>query len=113
MNKKIELKIFVPPVVACNYQKSWKYAIDMVQKRLEARFGDIFELQMIELLSLESFSYPEIIAGLQQKKLDAPIITLNGEVIKHGGKLSEGFLRRTIEDELDREHSGLLSNNLK
>ncbi len=112
MDKKIDLKIFVPPVVACNYEKSWKYAVDMVQKRLEARFGDIFELEMIVLLSLESFEYPEIIDGLQQKKFEPPIITLNGEVIKHGGKLSEGFLRRIIEEELARKHPDVLSDSM-
>jgi len=30
MQNKFDIKIFVMPVGACSYEKSWQYAVDMI-----------------------------------------------------------------------------------
>lgn len=89
MDKKIDIKIFVMPIGACSYEKSWQYAVDLVSKKLKNRLGDIFEMKLIEIFSPESFSYKEIMEGIQNEKLQTPVITVNGKIIQSGGKLSE------------------------
>jgi len=97
---KYDIKIFVMPVGACSYEKSWQYAVDLISKKLKDRLGEIFDMQLIEIFSPESFSYKEIIEGIQQEKLQTPLVTINGKIIKSGGKLSENKIRVFIEGEL-------------
>lgn len=98
MDKKFDIKIFVMPVGACSYEKSWQYAVDLISKKLKERLGNVFEMKLIEIFSPESFSYKEIMEGIQQEKLKTPVITFNGNLIQSGGKLSE----RNIREELER-----------
>ncbi len=86
------------PVGACSYEKSWQYAVDMISKKLKTRLGDVFDMKLIEIFSPESFSYKEIIEGIQQEKLQTPVVTINGNIIQSGGKLSERAINTEIEN---------------
>lgn len=97
MNNKIDIKIFVMPVGACSYEKSWQYAVDMISKKLKDRLGVELSMKLIEIFSPDSFSYKEIIEGIQQEKLQTPVVTLDGRIIQTGGKLSEHGIRVEIE----------------
>lgn len=97
MDKKFDIKIFVMPIGACSYEKSWQYAVDLVSKKLKNRLGDIFAMKLIEIFSPESFSYKEILEGIQNEKLQTPFITVNGNIIQSGGKLSERNIREELE----------------
>jgi disulfide oxidoreductase YuzD len=102
MKRKIDIKIFVMPVGACSYEKSWEYAIDLIYKKLKIRLGDIFEMKLIKIFSPESFSYKEIMEGIRAEKFSTPIVTINGRIIQSGGKLSEAIIRMEIEKEKER-----------
>ena len=97
MSSKSDIKIFVMPVGACRYEKSWQYAVDLISKKLKERLGDVFDLKLIEIFSPESFSYKEIMESIQQEKLRTPVVMLNGNIIQSGGKLSERGIRVEIE----------------
>lgn len=97
MHKKIDIKIFVMPVGVCSYEKSWQYAVDLISKKLKKRLGDNFDMKLIEIFSPESFSYKEIMEGIQQEKYQTPVVTINGKIIQSGGKLSERNLKLEIE----------------
>jgi len=97
MEKKFDIKIFVMPVGACSYDKNWQYAVDLVSRRLKDRLGDVFDMKLIEIFSTESFSYKEIMEGIQQEKLQTPVVTINGAIFQSGGKLSERGIRVEIE----------------
>ncbi len=97
MQNKINVEIFVMPTGACSYEKSWQYAVDLISKKLKERLGDIFDMKLIEIFTPESFSYKEIIEGIQREKYQTPVVTLNGKIIQTGGKLSERGIRVEIE----------------
>lgn len=97
MNNKIDIKIFVMPVGACSYEKSWQFAVDMISKKLKERLGDVFTMKLIEIFSPESFLYEEFMQGIQNEKLKIPVVTLNERIIQTGGKLSERGIRVEIE----------------
>ena len=97
MEKKFDIKIFVMPAGACSYEKSWQYAVDLVSRKLKDRLGDVFDMKLIEIFTPESFSYKEILEGIQQEKFQTPVVTLNGKIIQTGGKLSERGIRVEIE----------------
>lgn len=97
MQNKFDIKIFVMPIGACSYEKSWQYAVEMISKKLKERSGNIFDIKLIEIFSPESFSFKEILEGIQNEKLQTPVITLNGNIIQSGGKLSERNLRMEIK----------------
>lgn len=97
MQKKFDIKIFVMPVGACSYEKSWQFAVDMISKKLKERMGDVFEMKLIEIFSPESFSFKEILDGIQNEKLKTPVVMMNEKIIQSGGKLSERTLRMEIE----------------
>lgn len=97
MKDKIDIKIFVMPAGECSYEKSWQFAVDMITKKLKARLGDVFVTNLIEIFSPESFSYKEIMEGIQQKNIQTPVVTINGKIIQAGEKLSERRIRMEIE----------------
>ena len=97
MQNKFDIKIFVMPIGACSYEKSWQYAVEMISKKLKERLGDVFDMKLIEIFSPESFSFKEILEGIQNEKLQTPVITINDKIIQSGGKLSERNLRMEIK----------------
>ena len=97
MQNKINVEIFVIPAGACSYEKSWQYAVDLISKKLKERLGDIFNMKLIEIFTPESFSYKEIIEGIQQEKLQTPVVMINDKIIQAGGKLSERGIRVKVE----------------
>ena len=107
MGKKFDIKIFVMPVGACSYEKSWQYAVDLVSKKLKDRLGDIFDMKLIEIFSPESFSYKEIMDGIQKEKYQTPVVTINGKIVLSGGKLSERIIREQIEPACRIDKCGL------
>lgn len=99
MQNKIDIKIFVMPGGACSYEKSWQYAVDMIIRKLKERLGDVFYMNLIEMFSPESFSYSKILEGIQNEKLQTPVVMMNKKIIQAGGKLSERGIRLEIEKE--------------
>jgi len=85
------------PVGACSYEKSWQYAVDLISKKLKERLGNIFDIKLIEIFSPESFSFKEILEGIQNEKLQTLVITINDKIIQSGGKLSERNLQMEIK----------------
>ncbi len=90
------------PVGACSYEKSWQYAVDLISKKLNNRLGKIFDMKLIEIFSPKSFLFKEIIIGIQQEKLQTPVVTLNDKIIQSGGKLSDRIIREEIEKKDER-----------
>lgn len=105
MDKRFDIKIFVMPVGACSYEKSWKYAVDMISKKLKDRVGDELDIKLIEIFSPESFFYAEIMEEIQKEKLQTPVVTINGKIIQSGGKLSERVIRMEIEKQIIERES--------
>lgn len=97
MQNKIDIKIFVMPIGACSYEKSWQFAVDTISKKLKERLGDVFEMKLIEIFSPESFSYKEILDEIKNENLQTPVVMMNERIIQSGGKLSERILRMEIE----------------
>jgi len=85
------------PVGACSYEKSWQYAVDLVSKKLKERLGDVFDMKLIEIFTTESFSYKEIMEGIQHEKYQTPVVTINGKIFQSGGKLAEKLIRERME----------------
>lgn len=96
-DRMMTVHIFGLPIAACDPNKTWKAAADMIGRRLELRFGGAVRTVYVELYSPESFEFETIVKLLQSGRTP-PFVTLNGRVIQSGGKLSE----RGIAQELAR-----------
>jgi disulfide oxidoreductase YuzD len=109
---KFGIKIFVMLIGACSYEKVGEYAVDFVSKTLKDRLGDVFDIRLIEIFSHESFSYKEIIEGMQQENLTTPIVMINGKIVQAGGKLYAGMLESEVKGlEMIQRASELLFDN--
>ena len=97
MKNESMIRIFALPMAACDPNKTWKAAADMIARRLKERYGDAVQTEFIELFSPESFNYPEILALMQNEQASPPFVTLNGNLIQSGGKLSERVIREALE----------------
>jgi len=89
------IHIFGMPMAACDPNKTWKAAADLISRRLQSRFGKNINIVYIELYSPESFKFDDIMKLLKEGQ-SPPFVTVNGKLIQAGGKLSE----RTIANEL-------------
>jgi len=81
----------------------------LVSKKLKDRLGDVFEIKLIEIFSPESFSYKEIIEGIQNEKLQTPVVMIDDEIVQSGGKLSE----RNLKEEIERRLSGFAQTKIR
>jgi len=97
MQNKIKLQIFGMPIAACDENKTWRAAANMVFKKITNRFGPIIECEYIELYSSESFSHSKVMKLLKENNEKSPYIFINNELVKSSGKLSERVIRIEIE----------------
>ncbi len=77
----IIVRIFAPPMVACDPAKTWKAAAKMIERRLRVRYGEAIQTEFIELFSSESFSYPEIMPLVETNAASPPYVTINGLLV--------------------------------
>jgi disulfide oxidoreductase YuzD len=54
-------------------------------------------MKLIEIFSAESFSYKEIMEGIEQEKYQIPVVIIDGKIFQSGGKLSEKLIRERME----------------
>jgi len=92
--------IFGLPIAACDPNKTWRAAADLIGRRLRAKFGEHVTVEYIELYSPESFKYENVVNLLKEGK-SPPFVIVNGNLIQSGGKLSE----HSIVLELEQLHA--------
>jgi hypothetical protein len=96
--------IFGLPIAACDPNKTWKAAADLIGRRLQSRYGENVLTVYVELYSPESFKFETIVNLLKEGK-SPPFVTVNGKLIQIGGKLSERSIRQELEQVLEAEKS--------
>jgi len=85
------------PIAACDENKTWRAASNMVFRKITDKFGSIVECEYIELYSPESFSHSEVMKLLKENNEKPPYIFINNELVKSNGKLSERVIITEIE----------------
>ena len=96
------IHIFGLPIVACDPNKTWKAAADLIGRHLQSRFGKDIHTVYIELYSPESFKFENII-NLIKEGQSPPFVTVNDKLIQTGGKLSERIIAQELERLLANE----------
>lgn len=90
------IHIFGLPMAACDPNKTWKAAADLLGRRLQSRFGENVRTEYIELYSPESFKYENIVKLLKEGQ-SPPFVTIDGKLVQAGGKLSERIIALEFE----------------
>ena len=88
--------IFGLPIAACDPNKTWRAAADLIGRRLRAKFGEHVTVEYIELYSPESFKYENIVKLLKEGQ-SPPFVTIDGKLVQAGGKLSERIIALELE----------------
>ncbi len=66
-------------------------------ERLARRFGPGVTMEFVELFSPRSFKFPDVLTRVQSGSA-LPIVTIDGDVISEGGKLSEPRIVSALAD---------------
>lgn len=90
------ITVFAPPATECAGANTWENAVLAFEHRFSKRYGNRVTFATSHLFSTEFFQNPAVTNAVQQGA-QAPIITLNGQVIQSGGKLSERRIREELE----------------
>jgi hypothetical protein len=96
------INIFGLPLAACDPNKTWKAAAELIGRRLQSRFGENIRTVYIELYSPESFKFENIVHLLKEGQTP-PFVTVNGKLIQAGGKLSERIIAQELEQLLVKD----------
>ncbi len=91
------VRVFAAPATECAGGITWKSAAEGVFKRLAARFGGQVAFEFVELFSSEFFQFSQVVSRLQERSAQAPIITVDDEIIQCGGKIAERTIRSALE----------------
>ena len=94
---KATIKIFAMPMEACDPRKTWKAAFQHLAKRLYERYGDLIEMEFIEIFSPESFRYLDIMKMVEEVQAKPPYVMIDDRLISSGGKLSEPAIHQTLD----------------
>gem|GEM_PF-738493 len=100
------VRVFAPPPGECAGENTWENAVKALAGRLKPRLGDAVRFETVHLFSKQFFEHPEVMAMVQNGEAAAPIVTLNGELLQSGGKLSERKIREALEVALAAERPG-------
>jgi len=101
LRAEITVRIFAAPMGECAQGKpTWKGTAEHVGERLRVRYGDGVRVEFVELFSPSSFDHPDIMERVGRGE-QPPFVTVEGEVIQSGGKISESAIRA----KLDVEHA--------
>ena len=90
------VRIFAYPLEGCDSSKTWKAASLALIKRLKARYKNRVNPEFIEIFSPESFNYPEILELIKTEQATPPIVTVEGDIVQSGGKISERMIRESL-----------------
>ncbi len=90
------ITVFAPPATECAGANTWENAVLAFEHRFSKRYGNRVKFTTSHLFSPEFFQNTAVTEAVQQGA-EAPIITLNGQVIQRGGKLSERVIREELE----------------
>jgi disulfide oxidoreductase YuzD len=97
-DKWVHVRIFAFPMEGCDESKTWKAASRELIKRLKARYGNRVQAEFIEIFSPESFNYPEILEMIKTEQATPPIVTVDGDIVQSGGKISERIIRESLDE---------------
>ncbi len=98
----IEVCVFTAPDASCGAGMTWAAACAFTSERLKRRFGDAFRVEQIELFGPRTFDFPQVVAAIEAGA-PLPIVTVSGQVVSQGGKLSERIISQAIEARLTAE----------
>jgi disulfide oxidoreductase YuzD len=96
--KSVQIRIFAFPMEGCDESKTWKAVSRALIERLKARYGNRVRTEFIEIFSPESFNYPEILEMIKTEQATPPIVTVEGEIVQSGGKISERVIRESLDE---------------
>jgi disulfide oxidoreductase YuzD len=94
----VQVRIFAFPMEGCDESKTWKAASRALIERLKSRYGNSVQTEFIEIFSPESFDYPEILEMIKTEQATPPIVTVEGEIVQSGGKISERIIRESLDE---------------
>ena len=98
----IEVCVFAAPDVSCGGGMTWSAASAFIGERLKRRFGNAVRVEHIELFCPRTFDFPQVVAVIEAGG-QLPIITVGGQIVSQGGKLSERIIAQAIETRLKAE----------
>ncbi len=106
MTVPVAVRIFAMPMAACDPGKTWKAAADMIRRRLRERYADAVQVEFVEVFSAESFQYPDILRLVEEGR-EAPFVTVDGNLVQSGGKLSESVIRHSVDARLTTHNESI------
>ncbi len=92
----IEVCVFTAPDASCGTGTTWSAACVLTSERLKRRFGDAVRVEHIELFCPRTFDFPQVVAAIEGGA-PLPIVTVGGQIVSQGGKLSERIIAQAIE----------------
>ncbi len=98
----IEVCVFTAPDASCGAGMTWSAACAFTSERLKRRFGDAVRVEHIQLFCPRTFDFPLVVAAIEAGA-PLPIVTVDGQVVSQGGKLSERIIAQAIEARLKAE----------
>ena len=98
-SKRIAVRVFVAPDASCGHGATWRAASALVLERLQRRFGPAVAGERVEVFSPRSFEFPETMAAIEAGAR-LPVVTVDGQIVSEGGKLSERVIRQAVEARL-------------
>lgn len=105
----IPVRIFVAPDSACGHGMTWSAACSFVESRLRRRFGDVVDVETIEIFSPRCFEFPAVIAALGSGA-HLPLVQVRDQIVSEGTKLSDRVIGDAVAAELsaspEHKHHG-------
>ena len=92
----LEVCVFIAPDASCGTGMTWSAACAFTSERLKRRFGDAVRVEHIELFGPRTFDFPQVVAAIEGGA-PLPIVTVGGQIVSQGGKLSERIIAQAIE----------------
>jgi hypothetical protein len=92
----INVRVFATPDASCGHGITWSAASALMGEGLKRRFGELVEVEHIEIFSPRSFEFPDVLAAIEAGG-ELPLVMVGDRIVSQGGKLSGQIIRQAVD----------------
>ena len=101
MSVTISIVASSPPVECgegcdCGPRQTWRDAVRVLERDLQRRYGASVTVEYVDLFSVDSSRFPEVLEGIAGGSMQLPVVIAAGHVISAGAKLRASIVGEAL-----------------
>ena len=80
----------------CGPRQTWRDAVRVLERDLQRRYGASVTVEYVDLFSVDSGRFPEVLEGIAGGSMPLPVVIAAGHAISAGAKLRASIVGQAL-----------------